>query len=76
MRGRTCAAAFSCAAVMNPSSRIRRRTTRLRSSAPSRFDHGDSADGARISPAISDASGSVSLLAGFPYRFCDIVSTP
>ena len=69
-------AAFSCAGVMNPSSRIRCSTTWLRSSAPSKFDHGDSADGARIRPAISAASGSVSRLAGLPNRFCDIVSTP
>jgi hypothetical protein len=46
--------------VMNPSSRMRSRTTWLRATARSRFDHGDSAAGARARPAMSALSARVS----------------
>ena len=59
MRMRAARAARSCAAVMKPCSRIRVSTTWLRSSAPSWLVHGESADGARASPAISAHSGEV-----------------
>ena len=62
MRIRAARAACSCASVMKPSSRMRVSTTWLRSIAPSRFVHGDSADGARASPAISAHSARFSCL--------------
>ena len=71
-----CFAACSWPAVMKPSSRIRASTTWLRAIAPSRLDQGESADGARASPAISAHSASVSCFAGLPNRCRDIVSTP
>ena len=49
---------------MNPSSRMRVSTTWLRVIAPSRLVHGESADGARASPAISAHSARVNVLAG------------
>ena len=56
--------------------RIRASTTRLRATAPSRFDHGESVAGARASPAMSALSAIESARAGLPNTRCDIASTP
>ena len=69
-------ASRSSDSVMNPSSRILVSTTWLRAIAPSRFDQGDSVDGARASPAMSAHSARFNCFAGRPKRCRDIVSTP
>ena len=75
-RSRAVRAALSCSGVMNPWSRMRASTTKLRRRASSRFDHGESADGARMTPAMSAASGSVTSRAGLPKSRRAIGSTP
>ena len=76
MRMRALGGARPALRVMKPSSRIRASTTWLRSTAPSRFDHGESADGARASPAMSAALGQRQLLRRLAEQVRDIVSTP
>ena len=76
IRMRAARAARSSVSVMNPSSRMRVRTTWLRAIAPSRLVHGESADGARASPATSAHSARFRVFAGRPNRCRDIVSTP
>ena len=73
---RSARAACSCSAVIFPSSRMRCSTTKLRWRAASKCVHGEYGAGARMMPAISAASPSVSFDAGFRSIFCDIVSTP
>jgi len=76
IRIRAWTAVSSWPAVMNPCSRMRESTTWLRSTAPSRFVHGERPAGDCASPAISALSASVSCFAGFPNKWRDIVSTP
>ncbi len=75
-RNRARLAARSSASVMKPASRMRASTTWLRSSARGKLDHGDSAAGARASPAMNALSARVSDSAGLPNTRRAIGSTP